>query len=68
MGRVDVACLHAVAKSCSATPQRDRDNEVYARNHISHKFGRWVHGILEKVHNDRIETFSESGKTSKRLL
>jgi len=42
--------------------------ESYARDHINHQFGRWVHGILEKVDDNRVETFSESREASECLL
>lgn len=41
---------------------------LYARNHINHKFGRWIHGALEKIHDNRVETFFESREASEGLL
>ncbi len=57
VGRVDVASLHprasAVSKvSMSPIPQS------YSRNKVRDKFVCWVHGVLEEVHDDRVESFA----------
>lgn len=40
----------------------------YVRNKVTHKLVRRVHGVLEEIDHNRIETFAKSRIPSERLL